>query len=32
VSSGGVAKVAAPAPTMQGKACDRSDPTCEACQ
>jgi ribonucleoside-diphosphate reductase alpha chain len=32
VSSGGVAKVPAPAPTMQGKACDRTDPTCEACQ
>ncbi len=32
VSSGGVAKVPAPAPMAQGKACDRSDPTCEACQ
>ncbi len=30
VSSSGVTKV--PAPTLQGKACDRSDPTCEACQ
>ncbi len=30
VSSGGVTKV--PAPTLTGKTCDRSDPTCEACQ
>jgi len=30
VSSSGVTKV--PAPTLTGKTCDRSDPTCEACQ
>jgi ribonucleoside-diphosphate reductase alpha chain len=30
VSAGGVTKV--PAPTLTGKTCDRSDPTCEACQ
>ena len=32
VSTGGVVKPTVPAPTLTGKTCDRSDPTCEACQ